>query len=67
VPAGGSFADMVALKGTKDIGEQINTIIAKLAEANDFKGVIDVADFNDPEARQRQGNGRPVLKACRHL
>lgn len=49
VPVGGSFADMVALKNTKDIGEQINTIIAKLAEANDLKGVIDVADFNDPD------------------
>ncbi len=49
VPEGGSFADMVALKGDKDIGEKINVIISKLAEANDLKGVIDVADFNDPE------------------
>ncbi len=47
VPAGGSFADMVALKGDKEIGDKINKIIAKLAEANDLKGVIDVADFND--------------------
>lgn len=39
VPKGGSFADMVALKGDK--------IIGKLAEANNLKGVIDVADFND--------------------
>ena len=42
VPKGGSFADMVALKGDK-----INKIIGKLAEANNLKGVIDVADFND--------------------
>jgi type I restriction-modification system DNA methylase subunit len=49
VPAEGSFADMVALKGDKEIGEKINTIIARLAEANDLKGVIDVADFNDPD------------------
>src|SRR5438445_13870393 len=48
VPKGGSFADMVALKGDKEIGDKINKIIAKLAEANDLKGVIDVADFNDP-------------------
>jgi type I restriction enzyme M protein len=49
VPKGGSFADMVALKGDKEIGEKINKIIAKLAEANDLKGVIDVADFNDED------------------
>ena len=47
VPAGGSFADMVALKGDKEIGDKMNKIIGKLAEANDLKGVIDVADFND--------------------
>ncbi len=28
VPVGGSFADMVALKGNKEIGEKINIIIA---------------------------------------
>src|SRR5690606_31368768 len=49
VPKGGGFADMVALKGNKDIGEGINTIIAKLAKQNDLLGVIDVADFNDPD------------------
>lgn len=49
VPKGGSFADMVALKGNKEIGDKINGIIAKLAEANDLKGVIDVADFNDED------------------
>jgi len=49
VPKGGSFADMVALKGDKEIGDKINKIIAKLAEANDLKGVIDVADFNDAD------------------
>src|ERR1700757_2243356 len=44
VPPGGSFKDMVALKGKKDTGDGINKIISKLAEANDLKGVIDVAD-----------------------
>lgn len=48
VPKGGSFSDMVALKGKADIGDRMNKILAKLAEANDLKGVIDVADFNDP-------------------
>ncbi|MEM6610836.1 MAG: N-6 DNA methylase, partial [Cyanobacteria bacterium P01_C01_bin.72] len=47
VPEGGSFDDLVDLKGKKDIGDRINKIIAKLAEANDLKGIIDVADFND--------------------
>ena len=47
VPKGASFADMVALKGDKEIGDKINKIIARLAEANDLKGVIDQADFND--------------------
>jgi len=49
VPEGGSFADMVKLKGNKEIGEKINTIISKLAEANDLKGVIDQADFDDDD------------------
>jgi len=47
VPEGGSFADMVKLRGKTNIGEGINTIIARLAEANDLKGVIDQADFDD--------------------
>ena len=47
VPTGGGFADMVKLKGNKEIGDKINKIISKLAETNDLKGVIDQADFND--------------------
>jgi type I restriction enzyme M protein len=47
VPKGGSFTDMVALKGDKEIGDKINKIIGTLAEANDLKDVIDQADFND--------------------
>jgi len=49
IPEGGSFPDMVALKGKKDIGEGINTIISALAEANELKGVIDVADFDNQD------------------
>jgi type I restriction enzyme M protein len=58
VPTGGSFADMVALKGDKEIGDKINIIIAKLAEANDLKGVIDVADFNDAD---KLGKGQDMV------
>src|SRR5882762_10929186 len=46
VPKGGSFADMVKLKGDKEIGDKMNKIIAKLAEANDLT-IIREADFND--------------------
>ncbi len=58
VPTGGSFADMVALKGDKEIGDKINKIIARLAEANDLKGVIDVADFNDAD---KLGKGQDMV------
>jgi len=49
VPSGGSFSDMVALKGNPEIGDKINKIIGKLAEANGLKGVIDQADFNSDD------------------
>lgn len=47
IPEGGSFNDMIEAKGKSDIGDRINKIIAKLAEANKLSGVIDVADFDD--------------------
>ncbi|MDE0219921.1 MAG: hypothetical protein OXJ90_11675 [Spirochaetaceae bacterium] len=47
MPTGGSFADIAKLKGDKAICDRINNIIGRLAEANDLKGVIDQADFND--------------------
>ncbi len=58
VPAAASFADMVALKGDKEIGDKINKLIGKLAEANDLKGVIDVADFNDAD---KLGKGKDMV------
>ena len=54
VPEGGSFADIVRLKGNKEIGDKINKIIGRLAEVNDLKGVIDQANFND-EAKLGSG------------
>ena len=45
VPPGGGFGDMLALIGDKNIGEGMDKIIAKLAEANDLRGVIDNAHF----------------------
>jgi len=49
IPKGGSFADMIAAKGDKDIGNKMNIIIAALAKENGLKGVIDQTDFNDPD------------------
>jgi len=57
VPEGGSFQDMVALKGDKEIGDKINIIIGRLAGANDLKGVIDQADFND---ETKLGSGKDM-------
>ncbi|WP_223284584.1 type I restriction-modification system subunit M [Hymenobacter qilianensis] len=49
IPEGGSFQDMVKLKGSKHIGEGMDVVIANLAKANELTGIIDVASFNDPE------------------
>jgi type I restriction enzyme M protein len=58
VPAGGSFSDMLKLRGTKNIGEGMDKIIAALAEANSLRGVIDNAHFNDEE---KLGKGQEMV------
>ncbi|MBK8972120.1 MAG: type I restriction-modification system subunit M [Hahellaceae bacterium] len=58
VPKGASFDDMVAAKNDKEIGDKINKIISALAEENDLKGVIDVADFNDED---KLGKGKEMV------
>jgi type I restriction enzyme M protein len=56
IPQGASFRDMVALKGTKDIGDQINKkIIAPLAAANKLS---DMPDFNDAT---KLGSGKEMV------
>jgi type I restriction enzyme M protein len=57
VPAGGSFDDMLAAKGDKEIGDRFNKIIARLAEVNGLRNVIDQADFNDEE---KLGKGKEM-------
>ncbi|WP_033744178.1 type I restriction-modification system subunit M [Helicobacter pylori] len=47
VPQGCFYEDILALEGDKEIGDKLNKIIAKIAERNDLKGVIDSVDFND--------------------
>ena len=58
VPDGGGFTDMVKHKGDIEIGDKVNKIIGKLAEANALKGVIDLADFND---ESKLGRGREMV------
>ena len=64
VPPGGRFSDMVVLKGDKEIGDKINKIIGKLAEANNLKGVIDVADFNNED---KLGKGKEMVDRLSNL
>lgn len=58
VPEGASYDDLIAAKNDKEIGDKINKIIAALAEENDLKGVIDVADFNDED---KLGKGKEMV------
>jgi len=55
---GGSFADMVYWKGKDKIGDELNKIIGRLAEANGLKNVIDVTDFNNSE---KLGKGKEMV------
>jgi type I restriction enzyme M protein len=64
IPPGGSFKDMVNLKGKSDIGNKINIIIGELAKANDLTGIITVADFNDDE---KLGKGQEKVDRLSNL
>jgi len=64
VPEGGSFDDMLALIGNKNIGEKMDKIIAKLAEANNLRGVIDNAHFNDED---KLGKGKEMVDKLSEL
>jgi type I restriction enzyme M protein len=65
VPAGGSFDDLVALKGRPDIGERVNIAIRLLAEANNqLLGVINNADFDDSS---KLGEGKALVDRLTRL
>ena len=64
IPEGGSFKDMVKLKGQSDIGDKINKIIGELAKVNDLTGIITVADFNDDE---KLGKGKEKVDRLSNL
>lgn len=62
IPPGATFADMVALKGKSDIGDQINKkILGPLALANKLS---DMPDFNDPA---KLGDGKEKVDRLTNL
>ncbi len=62
VPEGASFQDLVGLKGTTDIGDQINKkIIAPLAKENRLS---DMPDFNDST---KLGDGKEKVERLTNL
>ena len=58
IPDGGSFDDILNLRGKTNIGEGIDKVISKLAEANKLEGIIDNAKFNDEE---KIGKGKDMV------
>lgn len=64
IPKGGSFKDIAAFKGLKNIGEAMDTAIGKLAKANDLENVIDVISFNDEE---KLGKGKEMVDRLTNL
>ena len=62
IPEGASFKDMIALKGTTDIGDQINKkILNPIAEANKLS---DMPDFNDVT---KLGSGKEMVDRLTNL
>ncbi|MGL2860136.1 type I restriction-modification system subunit M [Helicobacter pylori] len=64
VPQGCFYEDILALEGDKEIGDKLNKIIAKIAEQNDLKGVIDSVDFND---NTKLGEGKAMIDTLSNL
>jgi type I restriction enzyme M protein len=62
IPKGASFADMVALKGKSDIGDQINKkVLQPLAAANKLS---EMPDFNDAT---KLGSGKEMVERLTDL
>jgi len=65
VPEGGCFADMLAQKGQKDIGDQLNKIVGKLATENDMAWLSNPDnDFNNED---RLGKGKAMVDTLTSL
>ncbi|MCL2183726.1 MAG: type I restriction-modification system subunit M [Chitinispirillia bacterium] len=64
IPEGGGFDDMLALIGSRNIGGEMDKIIARLAEANNLCGVIDNAHFNNED---KFGKGKEMVDKLSEL
>ncbi|MBT2498075.1 SAM-dependent DNA methyltransferase [Agromyces sp. ISL-38] len=64
VPKGSSFDDLLLLKHKPDIGERINVAIRALADENELVGVINNANFNDPN---KLGDGKDMVARLSNL
>lgn len=65
VPKGASFEDMINLKGTTDIGDQINkSILRPLFAANGLEGTMELVDFNDDD---KLGSGKDKIETLSNL
>lgn len=65
VPEGGSFTDMLAQKGKKDIGDQLNKIVGKLATENDMTWLS--SPDNDFNNEDRLGKGKAMVDTLTSL
>ena len=65
LPEGCAFDDLVALKGKSDIGERVNVILSKIAEANEqLADTITSADFSDVN---KLGKGKDLVETVSRL
>ena len=66
VPEGGSFEDIVALKGDKEIGDRINKIIATFARENGLESLFGTAE-NDFNNEDKLGKGKEMVDRLSNL
>lgn len=59
IPEGGSYDDILKWRGDKNIGEEIDKVIAKLADANDLHGII-AKDFHFND-ETKLGSGKDMV------
>lgn len=64
VPEGCTFEDILALKNKTNIGEEMNKILEKIADANGLQGVITNADFSD---ENKLGKGKELVDTVSNL
>ncbi len=65
IPKGGSFADMVAAKNDKEIGEKLTKITSNLASAN--SGLLRITDFPDFNDEEKLGKAQAMVERLTKL